>query len=102
MEEEKKNCSEDESLNEQETQTDQIIKTGSVTKTKGKHCIHCLTIVGQVEGHYILPPQNKSTKYEHVIPQLVAIEENTLFRVTGLETNLDLLSQVNNLVSVIH
>ena len=76
MEEEKKNCSEDESLNEQETQTDQIIKTGSVTKTKGKHCIHCLTIVGQVEGHYILPPQNKSTKYEHVIPQLVAIEED--------------------------
>ena len=76
MEEEKKNCSEDESLNEQETQTDQIIKTGSVTKTKGKHCILCLTIVGQVEGHYILPPQNKSTKYEHVIPQLVAIEED--------------------------
>ena len=76
MEKEKKNCSEDESLNEQETQTDQIIKTGSVTKTKGKHCIHCLTIVGQVEGHYILPPQNKSTKYEHVIPQLVAIEED--------------------------
>ena len=76
MEEEKKHCSEDESLNEQETQTDQIIKTGSVTKTKGKHCIHCLTIVGQVEGHYILPPQNKSTKYEHVIPQLVAIEED--------------------------
>ena len=76
MEEAKKNCSEDESLNEQETQTDQIIKTGSVTKTKGKHCIHCLTIVGQVEGHYILPPQNKSTKYEHVIPQLVAIEED--------------------------
>lgn len=76
MEEEKKNCSEDEDLSEQETQTDQIIKTGSVTKTKGKHCIHCLTVVGQVEGHYILPPQNKSTKYEHVIPQLVAIEED--------------------------
>lgn len=57
-------------------QTEEIIKTGSVTKTKGKHCIHCLTVVGQVEGHYILPPQNKSTKYEHVIPQLVAIEED--------------------------
>lgn len=76
MEEEKKSCSEDEDLSEQETQTDQIIKTGSVTKTKGKHCIHCLTVVGQIEGHYILPPQNKSTKYEHVIPQLVAIEED--------------------------
>ncbi len=38
--------------------------------------IHCLTIIGQIEGHIILPPQNKSTKYEHVIPQLLAIEEN--------------------------
>ncbi|MGN0559761.1 MAG: ClpP family protease, partial [Candidatus Fimenecus sp.] len=38
--------------------------------------IHCLTIIGQIEGHYILPPQNKTTKYEHVIPQLVAIEES--------------------------
>lgn len=38
--------------------------------------IHVMTIVGQVEGHIVLPPQNKSTKYEHVIPQLVAIEQN--------------------------
>ena len=38
--------------------------------------IHCLTIVGQVEGHMILPANNKTTKYEHVIPQLVAVEEN--------------------------
>lgn len=38
--------------------------------------IHCLTIVGQVEGHIILPPQNKTTKYEHIIPQLVAVEQN--------------------------
>ncbi|AIK38418.1 translocation-enhancing protein TepA [Bacillus pseudomycoides] len=38
--------------------------------------IHCLTIVGQVEGHVQLPPQNKTTKYEHVIPQIVAIEQN--------------------------
>lgn len=38
--------------------------------------IHCLTIIGQIEGHMVLPPQNKTTKYEHVIPQLVAIEES--------------------------
>ncbi len=38
--------------------------------------IHCLTIVGQVEGHLQLPPQNKTTKYEHLIPQIVAIEQN--------------------------
>lgn len=61
---------------EQETQTEQIIETGGVTPAKGKHIIHCLTIVGQIEGHYILPPQNKTTKYEHVIPQLVAIQED--------------------------
>ncbi|MBA4536247.1 ATP-dependent Clp protease proteolytic subunit [Bacillus aquiflavi] len=39
--------------------------------------IHCLTIIGQIEGHLQLPPQNKTTKYEHIIPQIVAIEQNT-------------------------
>ncbi|TCL42449.1 ATP-dependent protease ClpP protease subunit [Harryflintia acetispora] len=57
-------------------QSEQIVETGSLTHSKGKHVIHCLTIVGQVEGHYILPSQNKTTKYEHVIPQLVAIEQD--------------------------
>ncbi|PYZ93088.1 translocation-enhancing protein TepA [Salipaludibacillus keqinensis] len=38
--------------------------------------IHVLTIIGQIEGHMQLPPQNKTTKYEHVIPQLVAAEQN--------------------------
>ncbi len=54
---------------------DQIARTGSIT-AHGRHVIHCLTIIGQIEGHYCLPPQNKTTKYEHVIPQLVAIEED--------------------------
>ncbi len=57
-------------------QAQQIVDMGSVTPTKGKHVIHCLTIIGQIEGHYTLPSQNKTTKYEHVIPQLVAIEED--------------------------
>lgn len=39
--------------------------------------IHCITIIGQIEGHLILPPQNKTTKYEHIIPQLVAAEQNS-------------------------
>ncbi len=51
-------------------------ETGSITVEKSGHFIHCLTIIGQIEGHYILPSQNKTTKYEHVIPQLVAIEES--------------------------
>jgi len=38
--------------------------------------IYCLTVVGQIEGHQILPAQSKATKYEHVIPQLVAVEQN--------------------------
>ncbi|ADU30698.1 ClpP family protease [Evansella cellulosilytica] len=38
--------------------------------------IHMLTIIGQIEGHMQLPPQNKTTKYEHIIPQLVAAEQN--------------------------
>lgn len=38
--------------------------------------IHCLTIIGQVEGHMVLPPQNKTTKYEHILPQLVAVEQS--------------------------
>ncbi|MCR4418777.1 MAG: ATP-dependent Clp protease proteolytic subunit [Clostridia bacterium] len=38
--------------------------------------IFVLPIIGQIEGHMVMPPQNKTTKYEHVIPQLVAIEQN--------------------------
>jgi len=38
--------------------------------------IHCLTIIGQVEGHISLPPQNKTTKYEHLIPQIVGLCED--------------------------
>lgn len=41
-----------------------------------KSDIHILPIIGQIEGHMVLPPKNKTTKYEHIIPQLVAIEEN--------------------------
>jgi ATP-dependent protease ClpP protease subunit len=74
------NCSDNDDEQQEneniEAQTNQIIETGGVTMTKGRHLIHCLTIIGQIEGHFILPPQNKTTKYEHVIPQIVAIEED--------------------------
>lgn len=49
---------------------------GSVLCTKGRHAIHCLTVVGQIEGHVDAPQGQKTTKYEHVIPQLVAVEED--------------------------
>ena len=44
---------------------------------EGKSGIHCITIIGQVEGHVSMPPQNKTTKYEHLIPQLVGLSEDT-------------------------
>ena len=49
---------------------------GSVETKNPRGNIHCLNIIGQVEGHMVLPTQNKTTKYEHVLPQLIAIEEN--------------------------
>lgn len=57
-------------------QARQIMESGSVTVTKGRHLIHCLTIIGQIEGHFLSPPNTKTTKYEHVIPQIVAVEED--------------------------
>ena len=53
-----------------------LLEDGSVTTRCHGKTIHCLTIIGQIEGHYILPSQNKTTKYEHVIPQIVAVEED--------------------------
>jgi ATP-dependent protease ClpP protease subunit len=47
-----------------------------VTIKRGGHAIHCLTIIGQIEGHFLLSPNNKTTKYEQIIPQLVALEES--------------------------
>ena len=60
----------------QATEYREIKETGAVSSFDGKHKIYCLTIIGEIEGHSVLPEQNKTTKYEHVIPQLVAIEES--------------------------
>lgn len=61
---------------------EQIRNSGSVTPDGGKHCIHCLTVIGQIEGHGVLPSDTKTTKYEHVIPQLVAVAEDP--RIEGM------------------
>lgn len=60
-----------------EEQNQQIIDTGIIAPGNALHNIYCLTIIGQIEGHYTLPSQNKTTKYEHIIPALVAIEEDS-------------------------
>ena len=67
-------CEDNENVNNQ--QENSQFETGSITVKKDGHFIHCLTVISQIEGHFILPSQNKTTKYEHVIPQLVAIEES--------------------------
>ncbi|PYI50429.1 ClpP family protease [Paenibacillus flagellatus] len=53
-----------------------IQQLGQTTTPAAESNIYCMTIIGQVEGHMVLPPQNKTTKYEHLIPQLVAAEQN--------------------------
>ena len=53
-----------------------IVDLGSATIRTAKGTIHTLTIVGQIEGHQVLPPNSKSTKYEHVLPLLAAVEES--------------------------
>lgn len=55
---------------------EQIKEFGAVSAFSGKHKIYCLTIIGEIEGHSVLPEQSKTTKYEHIIPQLVAVEES--------------------------
>ena len=59
-----------------ENKLDEIIENGSVVAKNSKETIHCISIIGQIEGHYILPETQKATKYEHIIPMLVALEES--------------------------
>ncbi len=69
-------CNENEKETAPNSDIERIEAMGEVISHNAKHLIHCLSIIGQVEGHYILPPQNKTTKYEHIIPALVAIEQD--------------------------
>lgn len=58
------------------TEVDNIKEIAQIRVPEPVENIYCLTVVGQIEGHQILPAQAKATKYEHVIPQLVAVEQN--------------------------
>lgn len=60
---------------ENATVDEKIKESGSLKVSLGSHSIFCLTIIGEIEGHSVLPEQSKTTKYEHIIPQLVAIEQ---------------------------
>ena len=58
------------------SQLDSIKELGTAKMVEGKHKIFCLNIIGEIEGHSILPENSKTTKYEHIIPQLVAVEQD--------------------------
>lgn len=66
-------CSAETELNER---FENISDSGSTVVKNKEESIHCLTIVGQIEGHYALGEGQKATKYEHIIPLLVSIEES--------------------------
>ena len=55
---------------------DKILKTGTVSAGKGETLIHCISIVGQIEGHYMLESTQKATKYEQLLPLLFSVEES--------------------------
>ena len=67
-------CSEEKSTESEKL--DEIHESGSVVAEKDGSKIHCLTIIGQIEGHYASSDDVKTTKYEHIIPRLVAVEES--------------------------
>ena len=73
MKDEEKN---ENSSNETGQDEELIREFGQSVSQNAKHLIHCLTVIGQVEGHYVLAEQNKTTKYEHIIPALVAIDQD--------------------------
>ncbi len=61
-----------------EQKEEMIRESGQVILNQdGKYCIHLITIIGEVEGHECLSSNSKTTKYEHILPQLAAIEDST-------------------------
>ena len=86
---EKTNDEKSSPVEQQRLEQEQIEDLGSIWRTRGKHAIHCLTVVGQVEGHVEAPQGQKTTKCEQVIPQLVAVQEDP-----GIEGLLVLLNTV--------
>ncbi|MBE6672013.1 MAG: peptidase S14 [Ruminococcaceae bacterium] len=67
---------ENESEKPQSTQQEQILSLGSTLTDGAGRGIRAVTVIGQIEGHSLLPESQKSTKYEHLIPLLVQAEEN--------------------------
>ena len=76
MEEETKTTAPEGENNSQNTASQRIVDFGSAVSRSRRGNIYTLTIVGQVEGHQVLPETAKSTKYEHVMPLLASLEQD--------------------------
>jgi ATP-dependent protease ClpP protease subunit len=74
MEEHKQESSKNSEINNEKIES--IKELGSSATVNENKRIQVLTIIGQIEGHGVLPPQTKATKYEHMIPQLIELEQN--------------------------
>ena len=61
---------------EQGEKLDEIFKSGAVVAKNSAESVYCLSVIGQIEGHYLLPDSQKATKYEHLIPLLMSVEES--------------------------
>lgn len=59
-----------------------IVELGQTQIPSSEGEIHVIPIIGQIEGHMVMPPQNKTTKYEHILPQLIAVEQNPAIKGT--------------------
>ena len=62
-------------FNEENENFNSIMKSGSVEIDGKNGTFYCLSIIGQIEGHYVLDQNQKTTKYDHILPLLVALEE---------------------------
>ncbi len=65
-----------EKVEEKRFEKEMVEDMGSLLHTKGPHSIYCLTVVGQIEGHVAAPQGQKTTQYEHVIPQIISVQED--------------------------
>lgn len=74
--EEKTESNEDEKLKKEQAKVSEIKEFGTSNMSGPDQSIQILPIIGQIEGHVVLPPQTKATKYEHIIPQLISMEQN--------------------------
>lgn len=67
---------ENEKLKKEQAKVSEIKELGTSNMTAPDQSVQIIPIIGQIEGHAVLPPQTKSTKYEHIIPQLISMEQN--------------------------